>query len=81
MNWLEKHWALSTFGQRLSDYVAKGIGLLTFIILQTIFVIAWMALNLIGCIKTLGCVSVYFTPIYCFQHKQLMRLPIIMAQK
>lgn len=51
MNWLEKHWALSTFGQRLSDYVAKGMGSWTFIILQTIFVIAWMALNLIGCIK------------------------------
>ena len=38
----------STFGSRLSDAVAKGMGSWRFIIVQTILVILWMALNLVG---------------------------------
>ena len=38
----------SSFGSRLSDAVAKGMGSWRFIIVQTILVILWMALNLVG---------------------------------
>ena len=47
-NWHEKHMETSTFGSRLSDAVAKGMGSWRFIIVQTILVILWMALNLVG---------------------------------
>ena len=50
-NWIEKHIEISTFGQRLSDSVASGMGSWTFIITQTIFIIFWMILNVIGFIK------------------------------
>lgn len=36
------------FGQRLADKVANGMGSWKFIIIQTILVILWMTLNLIG---------------------------------
>ena len=47
-NWHEKHYEALTFGSRLADSVAKGMGSWRFIILQTILVILWMSLNLIG---------------------------------
>lgn len=37
-----------TFGQKLADKVARGMGSWKFIIVQTIFVIIWMVLNLIA---------------------------------
>ena len=37
-----------SFGQKLADKVANGMGSWTFIIAQTIFVILWMALNAVG---------------------------------
>jgi len=37
-----------TFGERLADSVAQGMGSWTFIIVQSIIVITWMALNVIG---------------------------------
>jgi len=46
--WHEKHKASSTFGQRLADRVANGMGSWAFIISQTVFIIIWMALNVIG---------------------------------
>ena len=46
--WLDKHRDTLSFGQRLADKVAKGMGSWRFIIWQTIFVIIWMALNVIG---------------------------------
>ena len=49
--WLEKHRASLSYGQRIADAVANGMGSWTFIIWQTIFVIIWMALNVIGFIK------------------------------
>lgn len=39
-----------SFSQKLADRVAKMIGSWTFIIWQTIFVIAWMSLNIFGAI-------------------------------
>ena len=46
--WHEKHKEASGFGSRLADSVAKGMGSWRFIIIQTVFVIIWMGLNLVA---------------------------------
>ena len=46
-NWHEAHRDKMTFGQRIADAVATGMGSWTFIIIQTLFVIGWMTLNII----------------------------------
>ncbi len=46
--WHEKHFEALGFGSRLADTVAKGMGSWKFIIIQTLFVILWMGLNLVG---------------------------------
>lgn len=46
--WHEKHRSSLSFGGRIADAVAKGMGSWRFIILQTVIVVIWMALNLIG---------------------------------
>ena len=47
-NWHAKHTATLSFGGRIADSVAKGMGSWNFIIIQTVLVIFWMALNLVG---------------------------------
>lgn len=47
-NWHEKHIETLGFGSRLADSVARGMGSWKFIILQTVLVILWMGLNLVG---------------------------------
>ena len=47
-NWHEKHSDTLGFGSRLADAVAKGMGSWRFIIIQTVFVIIWMGLNLVA---------------------------------
>lgn len=47
-NWHQKHVEALGFGSRLADAVAKGMGSWNFIIIQTILVILWMSLNLVG---------------------------------
>ena len=47
-NWHQKHKESLTFGSRLADSVAKGMGSWNFIVIQTILVILWMGLNLVG---------------------------------
>ena len=49
-NWHEKHTEARNFGSRLADSVAKGMGSWNFIIIQSILVILWMGLNLVGLI-------------------------------
>lgn len=49
--WHDKHIESATVGQKWADKVANGIGSWRFIILQTIFVAAWMLLNIIGFIQ------------------------------
>jgi uncharacterized membrane protein len=49
--WHDKHVETFTFGQRIADSVANGMGSWSFIIGQTIFVLIWMALNVIGLIN------------------------------
>jgi uncharacterized membrane protein len=51
ITWHEKHVKSLTFGDKLSDAVANGMGSWRFIIIQTIFVIIWMGLNVIGLIN------------------------------
>src|SRR5471030_1654998 len=46
--WHEKHKSSSTFGQRLADTVASGMGSWRFIFIQTIIVAAWMIANVVG---------------------------------
>ena len=46
--WHQKHAETATFGQRIADKVAQGMGSWGFIIIQTILVILWMILNLVG---------------------------------
>lgn len=47
-NWHETHNESSRFGNKLADAVANGMGSWKFIIIQTILVILWMSLNLLG---------------------------------
>ena len=47
-NWHQKHIETLGFGSRLADSVAKGMGSWRFIIIQTVLVLLWMGLNLVG---------------------------------
>ena len=46
--WHEKHTEAFSFGQRLADSVANGMGSWKFIIIQTILVVLWMILNFVA---------------------------------
>jgi uncharacterized membrane protein len=48
VNWHKKHADSRTSGERLADAVAQGMGSWTFIIIQSIIVIMWMALNVVA---------------------------------
>jgi len=48
INWHQKHIETLGFGSRLADSVAKGMGSWRFIIMQTVLVILWMGLNIVG---------------------------------
>lgn len=50
-NWHDQHKEGRRFGSRLADSVANGMGSWKFIIFQTVFIIAWMGLNLVGYIN------------------------------
>jgi uncharacterized membrane protein len=58
--WHDTHKASSTYGQRLADSVADGMGSWRFIIIQTIIVVLWMALNVMA-LSAIG----MFIRIYC----------------
>jgi uncharacterized membrane protein len=47
-NWHQTHKESMSFGQRLADTVATGMGSWRFIIIQTIIVAIWMILNVIA---------------------------------
>ncbi|MDB5134679.1 MAG: hypothetical protein JWP37_1282 [Mucilaginibacter sp.] len=46
--WHDSHKESMTFGQRLADSVATGMGSWRFIIIQTVIVAIWMMLNVIA---------------------------------
>ena len=50
-NWHAKHVETLTFGDKVSDAVANGMGSWKFIIWQSIFVLLWMLLNVIVFIR------------------------------
>jgi len=47
-NWHQKHHEEMSYGQRLADSVATGMGSWRFIIIQTLIVVVWMGLNVVG---------------------------------
>ena len=49
--WHDKHSETFTFGQRIADAVANGMGSWKFIIGQTLFVIVWMGLNIFAYVQ------------------------------
>ena len=49
--WLDKHRETLTPGQRIADAVANGMGSWSFIIGQSVFVVIWMILNVVGFIR------------------------------
>ena len=51
VTWHDKHKQSMTFGDRIADSVAINLGSWRFIIIQTIFVIFWMVLNIIAFIS------------------------------
>ncbi len=50
-NWHETHKETMSFGDRIADSVANGMGSWSFIIWQSIIVVLWMILNVIGFIR------------------------------
>ena len=50
-NWHDKHTDTLTASDKIADAVAKGMGSWRFIILQSIFVVIWMALNVLAFIQ------------------------------
>lgn len=49
--WHEKDAASRSFGDRFADMVANSMGSWSFIIIQTVFVISWMTLNVVGILQ------------------------------
>lgn len=50
-NWYRIHIETSDFGERLADSVATGMGSWRFIIIQTVIVAVWMALNVLAIVQ------------------------------
>jgi uncharacterized membrane protein len=50
-NWHDAHEETLTFGDKVSDAVANGMGSWKFIIWQSIFVVIWMSLNIVGFVR------------------------------
>ena len=46
--WHQKHKEKLSFGNRIADSVANGMGSWSFIIIQTILVVIWMGMNVVG---------------------------------
>ena len=49
--WHDKHKQTLSFGQKLADSIASGMGSWSFLIWQTIIVAIWMALNAVAFVK------------------------------
>ncbi len=50
-NWHDRHKESLSFGDRIADTVANGMGSWSFIIWQSIVVVIWMILNVVGFIQ------------------------------
>ncbi|MFN8251382.1 MAG: DUF1003 domain-containing protein [Ferruginibacter sp.] len=49
--WHERHEQSLTVGDRMADSIAEGMGSWKFIIWQTVIVVIWMALNVVGFVR------------------------------
>jgi len=49
--WHDQHKETLTFGNRIADSVANGMGSWRFIIFQTILVVLWMGLNIVAFVQ------------------------------
>lgn len=49
--WHDTHTASMSIGDKLADSIAEGMGSWKFIIWQTIIVLVWMALNIVGFVR------------------------------
>ena len=49
--WHQQHVDSLSFGQRIADKVANGMGSWRFIIIQSIIVVMWMIMNFVGYIR------------------------------
>ena len=47
-DWHQRHKESLSFGDKIADTVANGMGSWSFIIWQTIIVVVWMVLNVVG---------------------------------
>ncbi len=47
-NWHDEHTESLSFGDKIADAVANGMGSWKFIIWQSIFVVLWMIMNVVG---------------------------------
>ena len=50
-NWHQNHKEKMTLGDKIADKVANGMGSWNFIIWQTLIVIMWMLLNIVGFVR------------------------------
>jgi uncharacterized membrane protein len=50
-NWHDNHKEAMNFGDRIADSVANGMGSWNFIIWQSIIVLIWMILNIVGFVR------------------------------
>ena len=50
-NWHDKHKESLTVSDHIADAVANGMGSWRFIIIQSIFVVIWMLLNVVGFLR------------------------------
>lgn len=48
LTWHDQHYTRRTFGQKIADKVSNSMGSWTFIIIQTIIVMIWMLINILG---------------------------------
>lgn len=51
LDWHSQHENSLNFGDKIADKVASGMGSWSFIIWQTIIVIIWMVLNIVGFVR------------------------------
>ncbi len=51
LDWHSRHTSSLSFGDKIADKVAKGMGSWSFIIWQTVIVIIWMLMNIIGLVQ------------------------------
>ncbi|MEI6221639.1 MAG: DUF1003 domain-containing protein [bacterium] len=49
--WHEKHTEALTFGQKIADQMANGMGSWKFIIIQTVIITIWIILNLVAYVQ------------------------------